>query len=617
MGVMRVDHPDILDFISSKKNEGTIKNFNISVALTDEFMRDALNPKKRKVPWHCFFKGKEYPIHKVNRNSEGIVLSIESVIPAPSAHDLLEEIADHGWKNGEPGYIFIDEVNKKNPLPGLGDIKACNPCVRTQHNTAQSSIYHNFLTLNFFSQKNKKGEQFLHDSDVCNLGALNLESFAVYYVRDREFKFNWKRFDKVISIAVNMLDNVIDLTECDVESVQQMMRNVRRIGLGVMGFARLLFLLKIPYDSGEARTLGSKIMKRITTVAGKTSRKLGLWKGSFPFIDKSIHKAPRRNCATTTVAPTGTTAMLADTSGGLEPEFALAYKYRGVLGSVENGPIYNMNPIVVDYMNSLYREYHVITSQEQLKEIMASVSKFGGFKKFIDSDKKKWGFLSEPVAHFVTAMEISPTDHLLMQAAFQKHCDNSISKTINLPNEATRDDVRNVIIRAWKSKCKGCTVYRDGSRNIQVLNVGVVSGRKSKKKRKLIAPPSSPNLSSSSSSPPVRQKDIISKDDLAKFKLQLSMLSSASPLPTENEEGKNSLLCFSDLDDEYDSPSPPSTPPPPPDISPQTKKRIRDQYENAARELYTEKLCPDCRILLVHTEGCSECKQCGFSLCSS
>ena len=354
-----------------------------------------------------------------------------------------------------------------------------------------------------------------------------------------------------------MLDNVIDITECEVERVQTMMKNVRRIGLGIMGFAQLLFLLKIGYDTEKGRNLGLNIMKTLTRVAQTTSIRLGMSKGPFPFLDKSDFTLCRRNCATTTVAPTGTTAMLADTSGGLEPEFALAYKYRGVLGSIDNGPVYNVNPIVEDYLRNLFEVKHVISSESQLKEILSALGKSGGFKKMIASDKSKWGFLSKHVSHVVTAMEISPIAHVLMQAAFQKHCDNSISKTINLPHEATALDIEGVIILAWQKRCKGCTVYRDGSRKLQVLNVGTTS--------------------SDDNDASVSNNNNKSDEEEGDNNMGLTIV-------------EDSMPCILDIGAEHPSLT----------LTPGSKKRIRKSYIAAAELSRDNLMCRDCNILLIH-----------------
>jgi len=418
MGVMRVDHPDILDFIHAKEKEGEITNFNISVALTDEFMEKV---KSRSTePWKCKFGGKETLPRKIIRDKHGKVSQIQEVKMTPS--EIMSEIASTSWSNGEPGIIFIDEVNRTNPLPGLGEIEASNPC----------------------------GEQFLHDGDVCNLGSINLAKFV------KEGKINWERLREVVEIGTRILDNVVDITEFPVDRVNNVFRKNRRIGLGVMGFADFLFQLEIPYNLEEGFKTGEKVMKFINKTSHETSQKLAEQKGVFENYDLSIWKKKgikMRNAACTCIAPTGTISMIPEVSSGIEPYFALAFTKQQVMGNQE---FYYVNP----YLKEKLREEGLYSP-----EMIDKIYRAGSIQKVEEVPE-------EIKRIFVGAMDVSPEDHIKMDAAFQKYVDNSISKTINLPNNSTRFDVTKAINLAWESKCKAFTVYRSGSREEEVLKTG-------------------------------------------------------------------------------------------------------------------------------------------------
>lgn len=430
MAVMRVDHPDILEFIDCKKTEGVLKNFNISVGLTDEFMKAVKNNSKE--PWLCEWKGHKIKPRIIKRDRYETVVGTEEV--TITAKEIFDRIIENAWSNGEPGCVFLDEVNRTNPLPGLGRIEACNPC----------------------------GEQFLHDGDVCNLGSINLEKF----VKDEKIDFDRLRF--VVRNAVRMLDNVIDLSDFPVQKVNDTARNNRRIGLGIMGFADMLYLLKIPYNSEEGRKVAEKVMNFINEEAHKTSMELAKKKDVFPNWDLSIYKnknIPMRNAALTNIAPTGTISMMFDCSGGIEPYFALAYYYKGILDGKTK--LFYMNK----HLKKVLKERNLFS-----EKIIEKIIEKGTLKniKEIPEDIKRV---------FVTAMDISAEDHILMQASFQKYIDNSISKTINFPQNATKEDVRKGYIMAWELGCKGCTVYRDKSREEQVLNIGKIEDKKENRRQ--------------------------------------------------------------------------------------------------------------------------------------
>ena len=420
MAMMRVDHPDVLDFIHSKKKEGDLRNFNISVTITDEFMR-ALE-KTPNQQWMCEFGGKKCKPHNVFRHPNGSVFGSEDV--DITVKQLFDELVDYAWLNGEPGIAFIDTVNKTNPLPGLGKITSSNPC----------------------------GEQFLHAYDECNLGSINLAMF----VKDK--KVDWKRLGFVARTATRLMDNVIDRFDFPVPQVTEMAKSNRRIGLGIMGFADMLYQLGIQYNSQKGFAMGEKVMGFLTDESRKMSKELAKEKGTFPNWSKSVfakQKVKVRNAALTTVAPTGSISMMFDISSGIEPNFALAY-----IKQDKDGQQYR-------YLNAYFEK-----ALNQLK--LAKEEKEGIMKEIIEKGTvQHLTALPQSLRDtFVVSMDILGLDHMEMQAAFQRNVDNSISKTINFPNSATKEEIARSFVAAWKLGCKSCTVYRDGSRVIQILNVG-------------------------------------------------------------------------------------------------------------------------------------------------
>ncbi|MEX2054485.1 MAG: adenosylcobalamin-dependent ribonucleoside-diphosphate reductase [Candidatus Colwellbacteria bacterium] len=424
MAMLSVEHPDFYDFLISKEKEGDIRNFNISVKLTDRFMKQVLEAPDKQ--WWCVWKGKKMKPHTVLRNPNGSVKGVEPM--DITVGEIFDKIARYAWSNGEPGVVFIDEVNRKNPLPALGDIYTSNPC----------------------------GEQFLHAYDNCNLGSINLSAFV------KDGKLDEKGLREVTSVAVRMLDNVIDKFDFPVDQVQEMAMRNRRIGLGIMGFADLLYQLGIKYNSAEGYKMAEKAMGIIQEESQKMSIKLAKEKGEFPNLRLSVFaksKTKMRNAALTTVAPTGSIAMMFDCSSGLEPNFALAF-----IKQDKDGEFYHY--LNRHFENALDEKGF---SKEEKEAIKEEVIAKGSVQHIADLPQD----LRET---FVVAMDISGPEHIKMQSSFQKNVDNSISKTINLPNEATVDDVKQSYIDAWKMKCKSCTVYRDGSRTIQILNVGKGEG---------------------------------------------------------------------------------------------------------------------------------------------
>ncbi len=426
MAIMPVHHPDILDFIHCKKVEGEIRNFNISVGITDEFMRAVT--EKPNEPWMATWNGKKVKPHRVLRAPNGSVTGFEEI--DITAKQLFNELVEGAWHNGEPGVVNLDEANRTNPLPQLGDIDCTNPC----------------------------GEQFLHHYDVCNLGSINLSAFV------KAGKFDWPRLRQVTRTATRLHDNVIDLYAHPVQKVTDRAQGTRRIGLGIMGFADMLYKLGIQYNSTAGRAMGEKVMKFINEESHKMSQMLAREKGVFPLWKESAwgkKGIKMRNAALTTVAPTGSISMFTDCSSGVEPNFALYFTKQDKDG------------LQYKYLNPIFEQALKDRGIDIEKSgVMAELEKTGSVQSLTSLPKD----LRET---FVVSMDISAEDHIYMQASFQKFVDNSISKTINFPNSATREEVAAGYVLAWKMKCKGMTFYRDGSRQVQVLNIGSGSNIKS------------------------------------------------------------------------------------------------------------------------------------------
>lgn len=407
MAILRVDHPDVLEFITSKQRPGFLSNFNISVAVTDGFMR-ALDEN-----------GEYWLVNPRNNEKTGKLI----------AKDVWNLMAKSAWQGGDPGIVFIDEINRHNPTPQVGKIESTNPC----------------------------GELPLLPYESCNLGSINLSRIV------EERKIDWERLRQTVRNGVHFLDNVVDENKYPMKEIDEITRANRKIGLGVMGFADMLIKLGIPYDSEEALSIGEKTMKFIEEEALKKSMELGGERGSFPNFDGSIWKdkyPAMRNATVTTVAPTGTISIIAGCSSGIEPIFALSF-IRNVLSGTR---LFETNPLFETM--SKERGFY---SAKLLEEIArtGSVQKIEG----VPDDIKRL---------FVTALDIKPEWHIKMQAAFQKYTDNAVSKTVNLPTEATADDVRNIYELAWKLKCKGVTVFRYGSKPEQVLYIGEITTEKGK-----------------------------------------------------------------------------------------------------------------------------------------
>lgn len=396
MGILSVDHPDILDFIRIKRNEGELTNFNISVSVTDAFM-DALKKKT------------EYEL--INPRSKMAVGRL-------SAQKVFDEIVKSAWETGDPGLVFIDRINRDNPTPHLGKIESTNPC----------------------------GEQPLLPNEACILGSINLSK----YTMNLEIDFNSLEHD--IKTSVRFLDNAIDINKYPLPDIEAMHKGNRKIGLGVMGWADMLVHLGIEYNSPKAFRLARDIMKFMREKAREASADLAKQRGTFPNFKGSIYDAPDmpkvRNATTTTIAPTGTLSIIADCSSGIEPLFALAYK-RLILDT----ELFEINRYFID--TAVMRGFY---SDELKKEIIHKGTLKG--IKGIPSDVRKI---------FKTAHEIPYKDHIEMQACFQEFTDNAVSKTINMPHRAKKDDVAKAFILAYEKGCKGITIFRYGTQKIGTL----------------------------------------------------------------------------------------------------------------------------------------------------
>jgi ribonucleoside-diphosphate reductase alpha chain len=413
MGILRVDHPDILEFITCKDRTTEITNFNISVAITDKFMEAVKG-------------GTEFDL--INPRSKVVVGQLD-------AREVLDKVAFQAWKNGEPGLFFIDETNRRQPTPNIADMEATNPC----------------------------GEQPLLPYESCNLGSIDLARHMRRGAAGR-WDVDWKKLERTIRATVRLLDDVIDMNAYPVKQIEEMTCATRKIGLGVMGFARMLFMLEVPYDSKEGVEWGRKVMKFIQEIGYNESGKLAEERGVYPAWEGSRHQAKGlrlRNSYVTTVAPTGTLSMIADTSGGCEPEFSLIW-YKRVMEGEEL-------PYFLDYFEEVAKR-EGFWREDLVQKILDNHGSPRGLKEI----PEKWQRV------FATAHDISPEWHVRMQAAFQDYCDAAVSKTVNAPREATVEDVKKAYLLAYDLHCKGITVYRDGSREDQVLNIGVAKAEKAK-----------------------------------------------------------------------------------------------------------------------------------------
>ncbi|MEA3467514.1 MAG: adenosylcobalamin-dependent ribonucleoside-diphosphate reductase [Thermodesulfobacteriota bacterium] len=396
MGVLRIDHPDIMDFICAKENQDKFNNFNFSVAITDDFMQ-------------AVEEGAGYSLIEPSTGEDVGTLDAGAVF---------EKIIDLAWHNGEPGVLFIDAANRDNMTPQLGDFEATNPC----------------------------GEQWLLPYESCNLGSLNLSNFV------KDGKVDYKRMENVVRVATSFLDGVIDCNRFPIPEIEEMTLKTRKIGMGIMGLHDILIQLGLPYGSEEGRTQAAEIMRFVRAKAEERSAELAEEKGAFPAYDAEINKYPaRRNAALTSIQPTGTVSMIADCASGCEPYFSIV-----MIKNVMDG----------DRLILVNKHFEQIARKEGFysEELMAKVADSGTVIGH-DEIPETWQEV------FRTAQDVTPEDHIKMQGILQQNgVDASISKTINLPNSATREEVKLSYLIGYRLGCKGLTVYRDGSRDSQVLN---------------------------------------------------------------------------------------------------------------------------------------------------
>jgi ribonucleoside-diphosphate reductase alpha chain len=430
MVILDVTHPDVFEFITCKEQQNVLNQINFSLGVTNKFMEAVVKDKN----WDLINPRTGRPVQNV------------------SSRSIFELAATYAWKNGDPGMIFLDQINADNPTPQMGPLTAVNLC----------------------------GEQPLLPYEACNLGSINLVKFIVIgseFIADGKKKNNannhelitnnyeqsidWQRLEYVVRTATRYLDNVISVCKYPIPQVDRVVKSNRKIGLGVMGWADILVKLGIPYGSKESLELAERVMKYINDVSHDESQRLGAEKGSFPnFVgsrwQKKFKYKHMRNATCTTIAPTGSISMAAGVSSGIEPLFALSY-YKQVMGGMR------MPEVNQDLLQKIALEFkHNVEKIENMKNMIVKTGNIQGVKDIPKHIKEI----------FVTAMDLSADDHIKMQAAFQKYTDNAVSKTVNLPQNASVKDVEHAFITAWKLKCKGVTCYRDKSREVQVLNVG-------------------------------------------------------------------------------------------------------------------------------------------------
>lgn len=405
MGVLHINHPDVEEFVNSKSTGKYLQNFNISVGITDAFM-------------HAIKHDSSWDLIHPNTGEK---------VKELSARSLWQSIIRNAKNHGDPGLLFLDEINRWNPTPKIGIISCTNPC----------------------------GEVPLLPYEACNLGSINLAKMVALPYK-KTVKIKWDLLENTVSTAIRFLDNVIDVNTYIIPEVETITKGNRKIGLGVMGWADMLIELGIPYASDEAVALAKKLMRFIKDRAWEASKNLAKTRGVFPNWEKSTHfpDFPLRNATCTAIAPTGSISIIAGVSSSIEPLFALAYEQRNVL---DEKSLKHINFFLIEYLkaNGIYTQ-----------ELLNSINARGKLKE-------SNGLPKETKELFRTALEINFSDHLKHQLAFQMYTDNAISKTINLSSSASKYDIDKAFKMAWLGKAKGITLYRDGSKNTQVLNSGL------------------------------------------------------------------------------------------------------------------------------------------------
>jgi ribonucleoside-diphosphate reductase alpha chain len=553
MGVLRVDHPDIMDFISAKEDQDSFTNFNFSVAITDAFMA-------------AVEEGHSYTLIEPSTGEEAGDLDARAVF---------EKIIDLAWHNGEPGVLFIDAANRDNMTPQLGDFEATNPC----------------------------GEQWLLPYESCNLGSLNLANFV------KDGKVDYKRMEGVVRVATSFLDDVIDCNRFPIPEIEEMTLKTRKVGMGIMGLHDMLIQLQLPYGSEEGRKQAAEVMSFVRAKAEERSCELAEEKGAFPAYDSEVNEYPaRRNAALTSIQPTGTVSMIADCASGCEPYFSIV-----MIKNVMDG----------DRLIMVNKHFEQVARREGFysEELMTKVADSGtviGHEEI----PEKWQEI------FRTAQDVTPEDHISMQGILQQNgVDSSISKTINLPNSASREEVELSYLMGHKLGCKGLTVYRDGSRDSQVLNT------KESEKRDQTALVSSSGikkkLPDTLSAKRYRVKDqhqksvyiIVCFDEneqpmevFAKFPFDNRVdLKDKSTMWTTTCRLVSLALRFnipaSEIIKQLDRSSGHML-----DLPAQLSKLFKSFM--AGTQHGFESTCPECAGNLVFEEGCETCHDCGYSKCS-
>ncbi|OKY77645.1 MAG: Ribonucleotide reductase alpha subunit containing intein NrdA [Candidatus Methanohalarchaeum thermophilum] len=563
MGILHVSHPDIKKFVEAKDNEEALTNFNISVSVDNKFMEAVKNEE-------------EYPL-KNPKNGE--------ITEYIDAKKLFNKIAKQAWKNGEPGMIFLDKINEDNPFPSNNPkdkhyIESTNPC----------------------------GEQPLEPYEACNLGHVNLSKA----VRDGEV--DWEYLDQIVDLGVRFLDNVIDVSDYPIDKIEEKVEANRKIGLGVMGFHDMLIELGVPYDSDEAVEKAQEVMKFINSKARKVSRRIAEERGAFPNFDESNYDEPIRNSTLTTIAPTGTTGMIADVSNGIEPIFAVSYA-KNVLNGEQ---LVEVNDKFIKIAKE--RGFYSKELEEKVKE-KDSIQDM----EEIPEDVKEL---------FKISLDIDPEWHIKIQAAFQKHTDNAVSKTINFPNDADMEDIASSYLLSYELGCKGITVYRDGSRSEQVIETEESS------KEKGLAPRSRPDVLEGETEKvkvgcgkSLYVTATADEDGVFEVFTQLGKSGGCVRAFTEANARLISLALRSGVDPEeiikqlkgIRCPSPRfdgggemilSCP----DALAKSMERFISSEEDYDLDVSVEKgrnpECPECGGPLVYEEGCATCKLCGYSDCS-
>ena len=432
MGILRVDHPDIEEFISCKDDLTQVTNFNISVAITDEFMR-------------AVKENREYALLNP-RTGEPYTINGQTV--TKSATKVFNTIIEHAWQTGEPGIVYIDRMNELSPNPGFEVIEATNPC----------------------------GEQPLPPYDSCNLGSINLGAM-VYDDLPRDYNakvdpargVDWERLRRLVRDCVHFLDNIIDANKYPISEIEEQTKRNRRIGLGVMGWADMLVKLRVPYNSEKAFELGEKVMDFINSEGHFYSSELARVRGKFPNWEHSRFEKDgviMRNATVTTIAPTGTISIISGCSSGIEPYYAISF----VRNVMDNTKLVDVNPLFEEIARK--RGFY----SQELMEKIANDNSVQGFDE-IPGDVREL---------FITAADVNPNQHIRMQAVFQKSCDSSVSKTINMDHSATQQDVFDAYWYAYELGCKGVTIYRDGSRPQQVLSTGKTQDPNAKKEEPVV-----------------------------------------------------------------------------------------------------------------------------------